>query len=525
MTTAGPLSSTSTSTFRTSPLATTTPRARVRRSLPATANLSLAPLTPPPSVTVMTDPNRDEIPFSRHRHRSTCDACKLRAERIAEAKAKVQTIQAERQQQLKLVVTARSPQKRAGAFDVSVTPPVTRTRSRSFTSVAAKVDSGLRSPVSSSPRGSKSRPRSVADVPFTVAADAELSAAGHVAAAAEPAGTDLHGPRVLTPDAQASVSVLKEEEGKSLLPSPAQSPSTEHLPYADVKGSESAVSACDVHIEGAAVSIPMSIILPVVEDAKITVVEGPTPAGSVRDVDTAEGQMGVPESPAVQPPASAIVISQILPIAEGAEHSIFMTEDEKTATIIDCHHPIPLSAIAVSDGDSIESPTTVQAALDTANNNQEAHVKESNNTASNPSPQPTPRPPRRPRVDITNLTAVSTHFQTASTTLLSLQSRTTTPTHLKSAYITTAEHLTHLARELCVSYRPPADACTDPVLRKQLTTDLEQVEVLAVQLGAVTRRVKASEVADCDGVAVCARNLVGRCLRAVDALKAVGIRL
>ncbi|TPX71901.1 hypothetical protein SpCBS45565_g00968 [Spizellomyces sp. 'palustris'] len=121
-------------------------------------SLQYYPLSPAFSTTSSTF-GSDFIPFSHKTHRSGCDACKLRAERIAEAKARVEDLKARRQREQREQQNGRSsslpPWRPVGGGSnvfsepvrsASPCPSVTSTASFSsrFDSIGPRIDTGLR---------------------------------------------------------------------------------------------------------------------------------------------------------------------------------------------------------------------------------------------------------------------------------------------------------------------------------------------------------------------------------------------
>ncbi|KAI8586146.1 hypothetical protein BDZ88DRAFT_430154 [Geranomyces variabilis] len=458
------------------------------------------------------------IPFSRGAHRSGCDACKLRAERIAEAKAHVQTIKSDR----KSSCGTLPPWRPVGSSTPIVTvraavPHVTTTGvpDRGYETaspqqplrgttgaVTSRVDSGLRAPDGSIRKvsGWKKDVVAPASMPARPPWNPRPLSAFELRTTAQPvvAKRRLSAPK--TRPSSIFLAASTAAEPSYVISSPVK------VPKADAQ-----VHVTNVHMS-APVEQEVVVSEPVDVIALSLVVPSVSGAISTEDVQEAACEILAVET-------HALDTTPILPRAAALE-IVGDAECAQACLSEDSHMHIALDEIKVP------VPVPVPA--------------ESQPKAPSPAPVSEPIavplyiPPRRPRVDISNLTAVSTHLQTAADSMLglhrTLRSSVTTNAErvrAKAEYIHDSGTLTHLSRDLCKSYSSPAEKCSDATLRHALRANLEQVDVLNAQLAGVTRR-KAADCKDWDtdgSVLACAQNLLGACLKAVDALNAVGIIL
>ncbi|KAJ3020418.1 hypothetical protein HKX48_000826 [Thoreauomyces humboldtii] len=503
------------------------------------------------------------IPFSQGTSfsRSSCDACKLRAERIAEAKARVETAKTGKRITPWHPVGSATPL----ASPLPVTSPVRASRQSltdSLSAVSPKVDSGLRS--------HEGTPRSVTS-PWKRPGGQPVSPAG-----SSPSGTGTGASRdraqstrpvwISRPSPAADYRSTPRPRSATK-PRTGRTPAAPISPQARRHVTASIAAAAEVAnvVREPSVPIPSTAVTSAVFktltlEPELTVEEDPISCPVVlenvlpsvaagvteRPVQTGDMRSGGPTEPA----SATFLLPSVVATFTSADAlfgSPLVVAASDSLTPLSCI--LPLAAVVLSDVSLVTQSSSVLAisqAIETLHLKPSPPVKLAvpfrprapsitiPTVEPPPIAQPLVLPPRRPRVDMTNLTAVSTHLQSTADSMQTLHRTLRSPTatrqeksSTKASYIQDAEHLVALARDVCVSYTGPAKRCEDHTLRIELEGHLQQVSVLAVQLNAVARRKKADMAdRDADGVVLaCAGNLLSACLKAVDALNAVGITL
>ncbi|KAI8922445.1 hypothetical protein DFJ77DRAFT_545239 [Powellomyces hirtus] len=472
-----------------------------------------------------------DIPFSHHTHRNSCDACKLRAERIAEAKAKVQVLKTERRDAGG--AGALPPWRPVGAgtpgmikttfpyvhadhhhhHPTVATPPASQVSPpapRSVAGVTSKVDSGLRS-ADGSPRIMASRKEAVS-APANMTRPA-WSTRGTPAVDVRPAPPSKrrqsNARRPSEAVAQSHVYVVRKTSASKLAPAaePAAGSAVVKNAASGTLVETSAPDERDSCVACALKTIESGLIYPLAQATLVTAESSPEHACVVDEA------------------VCAVAICAIHPRAVAAASHHTMEEQECCS-----HDHVPETRLhMLPPPAATDPPETATCRKDTRWSAETAPTAPA--AAAPPPTAPTlVLPPRRPRVDMSNLTAVSTHLESAVAAMTTLHKTLTAPApppESKHAYMHASTTLVHLARALHTSYAAPARTCADPTLRTTLAAALQQVDSLAAQLAAVTRR-KAADPTDRDvdaSVLACARNLCAAGLKAVDAVSAVGITL
>ncbi|KNC96186.1 uncharacterized protein SPPG_08341 [Spizellomyces punctatus DAOM BR117] len=577
-------------------------------------SLQYYPLSPAFSTTSSTSAS-DFIPFSHKTHRSGCDACKLRAERIAEAKARVEDLKARRQREQREQQNGRSsslpPWRPVGGGSstfsepvrsASPCPSVTSTASFSsrFDSIAPRIDTGLRDrsrrrsmllraetpTVSSGTRSSnlvdrppwdssfateRSRPaprpvnrlflepsttRSRSPEPSrsrtpslrSPSSGSSRFAARRTSSMQTAVGQRPSSPVVRSPLPRASVNeprILRgrsREEASAAPQSPAPAPTSDEELFQVVTANteihivNNAPATLSVASEGPGDIEPASIFeVPAEQQTKTEEPATPPPEASE------------PETPHPDPPqldskaddiealkaafqsVDAITNGDQTPVNQVPENSMQSTDAVQGKDLCDAAYQ------PIDENHNDRTPTTDSGTKGTAPSSSALpHTPPSTPTPPHSTPpSPTPplinlRPPR-PKVDMSDLTALTNHI---STTLATLESQHTTLTRsptpsAKPLYIESAKSIISTARSISRSWRTPAQACADPILSARLLGSLDQVDALAGQMMVLTRMKERDEKdRDAGGqVLVCARNVVGCCLGALSELEAVGVRL